>query len=37
MNIKIKRMITWYEDDKLKIEFDKIPDVGISYPMPKLN
>lgn len=27
-------MITWYEDDKLKIEFDKIPDVGISYPMP---
>lgn len=27
-------MITWYEDDILKIEFDKIPDVGISYPMP---
>lgn len=26
--------IIWYEDEKLKIEFDKIPDVGISYPMP---
>lgn len=27
-------MIIWYKDEKLKIEFDKIPDVGISYPMP---
>lgn len=27
-------MITWYEDDILKIEFDKIPEVGISYPTP---
>lgn len=24
----------WYEDNKLKIEFDKIPDVTICYPMP---
>jgi len=27
-------MITWYEDDELKIEFDKTPVVAMSYPMP---
>ena len=27
-------MIVWYEDDKLKIEFDREPKVGISYPYP---
>lgn len=27
-------MIVWYEDEKLKIEFDKIPDIHISFPMP---
>ena len=24
----------WYEDKKLTIELDKVPDVGIGYPMP---
>ena len=24
----------WYEDEKLTIEFDKVPDADISYPMP---
>lgn len=27
-------MIKWYEDKNLIIEFDKVPDVDISYPMP---
>ena len=27
-------MITWYEDKDLKIKFDIIPDVDISFPMP---
>lgn len=27
-------MITWYKDNDLKIKFDRIPDVDISYPMP---
>lgn len=31
---KEKKMIKWYEDDDITIEFDKIPNVDISYPMP---
>lgn len=27
-------MITWYEDKKLKIEFDKMPEIAVSYPTP---
>lgn len=27
-------MIKWYKDEKFLIEFDKMPDVGISYPTP---
>lgn len=32
--IKEKKMIKWYEDNDITIEFDKIPNVDISYPMP---
>lgn len=28
--------ITWYEDKTMIIEFNKIPQVGISYPIPLL-
>lgn len=27
-------MIKWYEDEDLTIEFNRIPDVDISFPMP---
>ena len=27
-------MILWYEDEDLKIEFDKVPDVTMTYPAP---
>lgn len=30
-------MITWYEDEKLKIMFDKEPDVTMIYPLPYYN
>jgi len=29
-------LINWYEDKNLIIEFDKLPQVGISYPAPFL-
>ena len=34
LNMRKKKMITWYQDKKLTISFDKIPDVDIGYPMP---
>lgn len=27
-------MLTWYEDEELKIEFDRIPNVTVCYPLP---
>ena len=27
-------MLIWYEDNDLKIEFDKMPDVTMTYPAP---
>ena len=27
-------MFVWYEDEDLKIEFDKVPDVTMTYPAP---
>ncbi|MCD7878437.1 MAG: DUF1353 domain-containing protein [Candidatus Gastranaerophilales bacterium] len=26
--------IIWYKDDELRIEFDKMPNVAMTYPMP---
>ena len=31
---EVKQMIKWYEDKNLIIEFDKVPDADVSFPMP---
>lgn len=34
--MEILKMVKWYEDKNLTIEFDKIPHVGVRYALPSM-